>query len=154
MTASEIHAKYRHVFVFEAVPPKTSVQGRRFNPKTGRTYKPGALKEAESDYLTLLHSQRPESPIEGPIELCLLAVWPYRKSDSSTRALAELCETMSGRRCTVKPDSSNFAKIIEDALVKLSFIKDDAEVSDLHVHKMFGKVPGVIIGINTLKEWL
>lgn len=155
MTPHEFMARHQHVFVLGAIPPKSTAQKAvRFDPRSKRVFHSQKGQEVVADYVSLLKDQAPAEPITGPIELSIMAVWPYRKSDTATKALRDLTEQFWGKRYAVKPDASNFAKSLEDVLVKLCFIGDDAQVSDLHVYKRFSHTPAVLIGVNSLEEYV
>jgi Holliday junction resolvase RusA-like endonuclease len=53
---------------------------------------------------------------------------------------------------TSKPDCSNVLKTLEDRLVALRFIGDDANVVEVTVRKFWGDEPGIRISITPLTQ--
>lgn len=123
----------------EGVPPKTTAQGKRVNLSTGRFFK-SKQHAAEMEVLRLqLRAHRPKTPLEGPIQLKIVATWPYPKV--TPKSLRAGC-----RPKLSKPDADNFAKGVIDALVDEGFFSDDAHVWHLNVQKLFG--PPESVGID------
>ena len=53
--------------------------------------------------------------------------------------------------CTIKPDCDNIAKIVLDALNGLAY-DDDSQVTELEVHKFYGDIGDVFVGLEEIKE--
>jgi Holliday junction resolvase RusA-like endonuclease len=127
------------------VPPTTTHHSKRI-VKVG-----GFSKLADSERLTdaittldaLLIPYRPASPVPGPVELYLSFVWPWRKTEPMWKRINGSIPHTS------RPDCSNLAKTMEDRLVSLRFIGDDACVSKLTVCKAWGDRPGIYVRIVT-----
>jgi len=83
-------------------------------------------------------------PFEGPVELKVVAIFEPPKSCSKKRRLELL-----GEPHTKKPDASNIAKQVEDALNTLAY-KDDNQIAQLHVQKMYGEDAKTIVEITEL----
>ena len=84
---------------------------------------------------------QPSAPLHGPVSLVVEFTWPWRVSDSQRV-----------RRCgrvphTSRPDCSNVLKTLEDRLVALRFLEDDAHVVEVTVRKWFGDTPGIAVCI-------
>ncbi len=109
----------------------------RFTPAPQRSFA-ATIKTLAADAM----QGRP--PIEGPVELRILAVWPWPKS-MSARKRALPCAACK----TSKPDSDNVGKIVKDALNKIAFL-DDAQVSDDHIWKRYGDRPGLTVEVRGL----
>lgn len=64
--------------------------------------------------------------------------WPkYKRADA-----------IAGRlRPTVKPDASNIAKLVEDALNQIVW-DDDVQIVDLHVSKFYGTEPCAVLTVS------
>jgi Holliday junction resolvase RusA-like endonuclease len=92
----------------------------------------------------LLVPHRPVAPATGATMLTLVFVWPWRKGESKrNRALGRIPRT-------TKPDCSNAAKTLEDRLVALRFLEDDAIVTRLVVEKYWGDDAGIGVRIEAL----
>lgn len=133
-------------FFLACVPPTTTHQHKRIvrrGPYAGLADRP-ELVQARHDLEALLLPFVPPAPLSGPLCLVLAFTWPWRAGDSRrTRA--------AGRQPKVtRPDCSNLAKTLEDRLVFLRFLEDDAQVAELHVEKWHGDQAG--IGV-TLAPW-
>lgn len=126
-------------FRIEGEPPKTTAQGKRLNLSRGQFFK---SKEHAADMGALrlrMRAHRPIKPLEGPIQLTIVATWPYPKITPKRYQIG--C-----RPKLTKPDVDNFAKGVIDALVDEGFFPDDAKVYGLNVLKFFG--PPEAVGID------
>jgi Holliday junction resolvase RusA-like endonuclease len=134
-------------FHLRCVPPKTSHHAKRI-VRIGRfsrmADKPELVAAKETlDGLLLPH--QPPAPLVGPYRLSLEFVWPWRASETKR-------QREKGRvPMTSKPDCSNLAKTLEDRLVQLRFMADDAGVVDLRVTKFWGDEPGIRVSIEALE---
>jgi Holliday junction resolvase RusA-like endonuclease len=116
------------------VPPTTTHQSKKI-VKAGKFTKladSDALNKAKDFWTQLLIPFKTLSPIECPVSLVIEIAWPYRASEPKKNQAARM-------KHTSKPDCSNMAKTIEDRLVELGFIKDDAQVCELIVRKFWDK---------------
>lgn len=98
-----------------------------------------ATKEALD---ALLAPHRPKTPLDGPLSLSLVYVYPWRKSEPQKN------KTTGRKWMTSKPDCTNISKTLEDRLVRLGFMLDDAQVCSLHVSKLWGDEPGIKVEIR------
>lgn len=102
------------------------------------------LKDAKATIDSLLLPHQPKAPIVGLVRLTFVFEWPWRSSDPKrVRALGRV-------RKGTKPDCSNLAKTLEDRLVALRFIEDDAPVAELVVRKWWSDTPGISVRIESL----
>ena len=100
--------------------------GHAYTPNDTTTYE-GIVR---SEYQTQLGNAKPFlGPVEVSIQACceIPKSWSKKKQDQAKHL--EI-------RPTKKPDSDNIAKMICDALNGLAY-KDDAQVVDLHVSKVY-----------------
>ena len=109
----------------------------RFTPKRQRDFM--ALVQLAAH--TAMNGQ---PPIDGPIELCIRAVYRVPSSWSKKRAA-------EARWRTSRPDVDNLAKLICDALNEIVF-GDDAQVATLIVQKMYGPIAGVTVSAARLDD--
>ena len=125
------------------LPPKTTSQQKRVNMATGRFYKTGAGMSAEALYLQALLPIAPEKPLDGPVRLEVMVVWPYLKSDVARKADRERKDWIAH---TGKPDLDNWVKQFQDCLVKARFIARDECVYFIGVSKHRG--PDHEVGVS------
>lgn len=84
--------------------------------------------------------------IEGPVAISIVACFEIPKSASKSRQ----AEMRAGLvRPTKRPDMDNIAKAILDALNGVAF-KDDAQVCELSVSKVWADEPSVRIEVKKL----
>lgn len=122
------------------VPWARSGGGRgtpRFTPKKQRDFM-ATIRQFGAD-------ARPGNGlIDGPIELKILAVWPWPQSIS--RRKRDLPGANLKRSV---PDADNISKIVKDSLNCVLWT-DDARICDLHVFKRFGDRPGLTVEVRAL----
>lgn len=125
----------------EAVPwARAGVHGKvHFTPAKQRNYA-GVLK------LYCQRAMHGRGPIEGPIELSVVAKYAWPKSWSQKRRNAPGAVWKTSR-----PDRSNLEKIIEDALNTVAW-QDDAQVVSGHCWKMYADVPSLTVRIVPLTD--
>jgi Holliday junction resolvase RusA-like endonuclease len=129
----------------EPVPqarPRASRQGNRvimYDPPKSREYK---------QFVALIAKQHaPKIPYEGELDVHLKIYRPIPKSTSKKNR--EL-KNAGIKRPIVKPDNSNYAKGIEDALNGIVY-KDDSQIVDLRVSKFYSDDPRVEVRIRELE---
>ena len=100
-----------------------------------RTYKTSALKKWELTLHYGLLPFKPKAPLEGPI--CLQVQFGFkanRRKDINTYKLT-------------RPDTDNMIKTLKDAMTKLDFWHDDAQVCHEICSKIYTDKPGIKIQI-------
>jgi Holliday junction resolvase RusA-like endonuclease len=127
-------------------PPQAQKRHRHVN-RGGftRTYDPSASDKA--DFLAICLQKRPETPLEGPIMLQILAVMPRPKSHFTKKGLRLSAPLYH----TSKPDADNLSKLVKDALNGV-FWKDDSQVCKLFVTKAYGTAPRTEIQITPISD--
>lgn len=112
----------------------------RFNTFTRHAYTPSATKKWE-DYVRWQSKEyRPKKPFKGPL---VVFITFYLKRPKSIKD--------SVIHCIGRKDVDNFAKSILDALHD-SYFKNDNQVVFLGAYKCYGKIEGVKISIQTVKQ--
>jgi Holliday junction resolvase RusA-like endonuclease len=91
----------------------------------------------------------PESLLTGPIELKLVFHVTRPPGHFGTGRNAGIVKARAPERPTVRPDVLKLARGVEDALTKVIW-KDDAQIVDEHLHKVFSEKSGVEIVIREL----
>mgnify|MGYP000064395921 CR=1 FL=1 len=113
-----------------------------------RFFKKAHVARAERDLVSLLTAHRPAKcgTIEsGPVAVSVLFIWPYRKSEPKKR-------TAGGGLlpCDTRPDADNLTKMLLDAMTRCAFWRDDGQVADLRIAKLWGPEPGISIRIDSM----
>ena len=130
-------------FTLTCIPPKVSHHAKRIVRVAGfsRLADKPELQQARAMLDSLLLPHQPDAPLTGPVVLSLAFTWLWLKADTKrTRARGRVPHDR-------KPDGSNILKTIEDRLVALRFIEDDARVVDVRVQKWRGDAPGISVRI-------
>jgi len=100
----------------------------------GRTYTPEKTRNAETEiHLYALSAMRGQALMEGPVRLHIVGLVEMPASWSKKKRAEK-----NGRPHTQKPDASNVAKLVEDALNGAVY-RDDAQVYDLRCLLYWGK---------------
>ncbi len=131
-------------FFLPCIPPKATHHSKRI-VRVGRFHRMAdspALNDAKDMLDALLVAYRPHAPLTGPVALSLEFTWPW--PTSATKKLRALGRTFKA----TKPDCSNLAKTIEDRLVALRFMEDDAKVCVLTVSKFVGDDAGISVRLQ------
>ena len=96
-----------------------------------RTYTPAKTKKWESDAAMVLRSSWREEPLEGPISVGILALFPR------PQRMVWKTKPMPRVPYVQKPDLDNVAKAVLDALEKAGVIRDDKAVWSLDCEAMY-----------------
>lgn len=131
-------------FFVACVPPKTNHQRKRIVRigNFSRLADKPELVAAKAMLDSVLLPHQPSAPVAGPVVLDVDFTWPWRASESKrTKALGRVPHTS-------RPDCSNALKTLEDRLVALRFIEDDANVVEVRVRKYWGDAPGIGVRIS------
>lgn len=91
-------------------------------------------------------------PLEGELKMKIIAIFEPPKSWSKKKqqeAIPCIDDPLSAMGKTTKPDLDNIVKSITDALNGLVY-KDDAQITSLLAHKVYGEKAKVIIEIEEI----
>ncbi len=97
------------------------------------------------DFLSLAHQHAPDKPIDSPVKLCVLFVFPRPKNHY--RANGEIKPKFQNEYHTKKPDIDNLVKFLADSLNGV-FWRDDSLIYSIDARKEYGEVPGTEIVIT------
>lgn len=125
-------------FFMLMIPPTVTFQDKQINWKNKVIYDSAEVKTAKQKLEAHLAKHRINKPLEGP--LCLRSIWIYPGEEKDPIPK------------TTKPDADNINKLLMDAMTKLKFWKDDAQIFDLHIQKYEGTQPGIYIEIDEFSE--
>jgi Holliday junction resolvase RusA-like endonuclease len=121
-------------------PPSVTAQQKRLRVVGGKPvfFHGQRMQREAATWAALLQPYRPAAPLSGPLFVVVKLVWPHRTTTAQKDRHRWIPKT-------TKPDASNVTKHLEDVLVQLGFIGDDALVSSLTVEKWWG--PDEAVGI-------
>ena len=136
----------KHQIFIPCVPPKATHQGsamilrrRDGTPFVGKASNSAGAK-AKKTLLTLLLCHAPKRSFEGPTEVEVKLVFPWRKSEpKKNRALGIM-------PMVTKPDLDNLSKMIVDSMADANwFSGGDQQVHLLTLSKWWGDEVGITI---------
>ena len=125
-------------------PPTVTAQESKVAVVRGKPviYKPEKIKQAKREIIKHLKPFIPSEPLEGPIELRVVWLFPRGKSHKH----------MEWR--TTRPDTDNLEKLLKDCMTEVGFWKDDALVVKETVYKVWAEEPtGISIEIKNLGKF-
>ena len=129
-------------FFMNLIPPTSTAQMHKVKVVKGRPifYDPPEVAEARNLLTANLIKHKPENPLEGPVALKVLWLFPKGKHKN-------------GEWKVTKPDTDNLEKLLKDCMTRVGFWKDDAQVVSELCEKRWADEPsGIYIEVNTLKE--
>lgn len=130
-------------FFIAMKPPTATAQEKKVRTVQGKPvfYDPPAVKAAREKLTAHLAGHRPEKPMNGPVELRTLWLFPKGKTHRH------------GEWRITKPDTDNLQKLLKDCMTKVGFWHDDAQVVREIAEKRWSDEPsGIYIEINELPE--
>lgn len=110
-------------------------------------YDPPRSKQWKAQVRLMAARYRPKEPLDGPLRVDMRFEMPMPRSWSKAQK-----ERMAGAWCPVKPDLSNLAKGIEDAL-EGEWYANDSRICAGHSEKVYAESPervGVAVAVSTL----
>ncbi len=112
-------------FFLNMIPPTATAQMKKVRVVNNRPmfYEPKKVKEAHKTLTTALMEHKPDKPLEGPLALRALWLYPGGKNHKH------------GEWRITKPDTDNLEKLLKDCMTKVGFWKDDAQVVQEFVEK-------------------
>lgn len=137
----------------EMVPPSTTSQqkGARVMKRGGvRFYEKKNVKEGLALITDELRNHRPPQPLEGPLQVVIQFVYPWRGSDTGSKRKSMIAQLIKWDWHTERPDTSNVVKGVIDRMTQLGYWKDDGQICDERYLKKRGERPSVSIFIRQL----
>lgn len=133
---------------FAACEPPTATQQEkgirivrgRDGKKVPKTYPKPAWEAARSYIEARLAPFAPDAPIASGVPVELSVTWCFSSKDGA-----------DGEPHVGKPDTDNLDKGLKDIMTALGWWADDAQVFSEHVVKVWSRVPGIRIDIETLE---
>ena len=117
-----------------------AVRYRRDGSAYIQHYRTDNVQSFRDSLILRMKRYAPKERMIGPIKLEI-----YVHSDTKTRS-------KWGKYKVTRPDCDNFVKEIQDVMTKLKFWKDDAQVVDLRVVKIYSEKASISISYEELPE--
>lgn len=126
-------------FFLPMIPPTVTAQEQKTGVRNGKPYRydPPELKAARVKLRDAVARFRPETPISGPVSL--LVTWYFPANGRHRNREPKI----------TRPDTDNLQKLLKDVMTEAGFWKDDAQVYEEYIKKLWGLVPGLYIVIQT-----
>ena len=128
------------------IPGLPIAKGRPRLGAGGNVYTPDTTKSAE-EVLAVAMRQACSAPMEGPLHLLVSFYFRYPKSWPKKRRAA--IEAGAEPWHTVKPDTSNLVKLVEDAGNGIIW-RDDAQIAKVEVEKVWSLADRTAIEVRLL----
>lgn len=104
-------------------------------------YKPEKIKQAKKEIIKHLMPFKPKEPLQGPVELKVVWLFPRGKRHKHYEWR------------TTRPDTDNLEKLLKDCMTEVGFWKDDALVVSETVYKIWSDEPtGISIELKALEK--
>lgn len=104
-------------------------------------YKPEKIKQAKKEIIKHLMPFKPKEPLQGPVELKVVWLFPRGKRHKHFEWR------------TTRPDTDNLEKLLKDCMTEVGFWKDDALVVSETVYKIWSDEPtGISIELKALEK--
>lgn len=104
-------------------------------------YKPEKIKQAKKEIIKYLMPFKPKEPMQGPIELKVVWLFPRGRKHKHFEWR------------TTRPDTDNLEKLLKDCMTEVGFWKDDALVVSETVYKIWSDEPtGISIELKALEK--
>lgn len=136
---------------FIPIIPTAQARGRAgINKATGRAliYHGKNQNRNSRDLIALMAPFAPETPLEGPLELTVIATRPISASWPKKKQASAIDKKIYP---TVTPDLDNYLKQVMDCMTALRFWNDDKQVVFILARKEYGENPGWRIHLEEIK---
>ena len=131
--------------VLPIMPPRTTAQQKGVRVVQGRPqfYTKQKVARGAATWMAALAPYRPKTPLEGPIRVSAVFIYPYLTS-TPQKARGGLLPKAT------KSDVENTFKQLGDVLTSLQFFRDDAQIVVLHLEKWHGPEAKVVLTLDPL----
>ncbi len=121
-------------FFIATVPPTATAQEKKVRVQDGKPvfYNPTPVKEARNKLIAHLMVHRPSVPLEGPLALSTVWLFPRGKSHKN------------GEWRVTRPDTDNLQKLLKDCMTRRGYWTDDAQVVREALEKRWSDEPSAI----------
>lgn len=126
--------------VFAEGIPKGTAQQKRYDGRTKRYFKSTSLVITERVFYAALYPHRPKQPSENPIVLEI--DFHFDTKDKKKW----------GNPKTSTPDVDNYAKAFIDQMTRCGFWKDDSQIYDLHLTKVWSDMAKIRVSWGEVEK--
>lgn len=125
-------------FFLPMKPPTATHQQKRVRCIKGKPvhYDSQEIKAIRGMFEAKLSKHAPGKPFEKGVKLTV--IWIFETKSKNKDGCPKL----------TKPDTDNVEKLFKDCMAKVGFFKNDAQVFDERVVKMWGILPGIFVEIE------
>lgn len=109
-------------------------------------YDPGTANEWKNQIYIHGKDSVPPKPLTMPLRVDLIFYFPRPKSHF--RGKAHQLRDTAPTHHTSKPDRDNSDKAVLDQMTQMGFWRDDAQVCDGRIQKLYGCTPGLQVRIS------
>jgi len=127
--------------------PKGLKRHRSYTTRAGIHVNVDPNKDDKMDFLAKAMLYRPAEPIDGPLCLWLICVFPRPKAHFGTGRNAGVLKESAPFWYVSTPDCDNVAKFVGDALNGI-FWSDDRRLVEVAVDEVYGSVPGIALVLH------
>lgn len=135
-------------FFYSCVPPTATHQAKHVivhkHTRRAITTDTEALIAAKAEIDKAIIRQRPHRPMEGPLRITVVYVWPHIKNRPAESRHFEYEAKLS------KPDADNCAKTCLDRMEEMRFFTNDSHIFDQRSIKLHGNKPGIYIKLEVV----
>ena len=130
---------------FENGMPKGTAQqkGEAIRYKNGapyiQHYKKDKVSAMRQEFALRLKRFAPRNPAAGPVHLYVCFHFDVKD------------RKLWGKYKTTRPDADNIIKELKDAMTACRFWKDDSQVADLHIIKVYGPAAHITVKVEDLE---
>lgn len=120
--------------------PSVTAQQKRFAKQGNRVvaYDSEKLADTRNLFESHLAQHRPPQKMRGALRLCTRWIYPIKDN------------MPDGEYKITRPDTDNMIKAFKDAMGKVGFFHDDAQVASEVTEKLFGKTSGIWVRVEEL----
>ncbi len=120
------------------VKPK---QSTRFGGK--RSFPDAKVKRNAQGLTALIAEHRPPKPLEGPLSLSLVFIYPWRKAEPKKNRVG-----MKPKDTT--PDLDNLTKQVCDVMQSVGFYVNDSQIARKKLEKNWGDAPALHVELSVI----
>ena len=130
-------------FFSPGIPPVTTQQESKIAVIRGqpRVYKPVKVREARSRLGSMVRSFAPKEPMDGPLSILVIWIFPLIKSTPRK-------DQESYLPLDRKPDTGNLNKALLDVLEAEGFYVNDSRIVSETTLKFRGPTPGIYVRLE------
>lgn len=127
------------ILTFDTMP-KGTAQQKRYNGRTHTYFKSKSLRDTEFIFFEALHPHAPDKPSEAPIRLFITFYFDVKDKKKWWKWKTSV------------PDVDNYAKAFIDQMTRCGFWKDDSQIADLRLIKVWSEEACIYVEWEELKD--